>query len=92
MEINGHFTCVSSWTYIYIFHLMSSSIVNRQAKDVIKAIKKRLGSKSPNTQLYAVQVGSWSRSIFYRMENVMTFEHFGNWSCYFLFPCSCWRC
>jgi hypothetical protein len=29
----------------------------RQAKDVIKAIKKRLGSKNPNTQLYAVQVG-----------------------------------
>ncbi|XVF58625.1 hypothetical protein PTKIN_Ptkin07bG0081500 [Pterospermum kingtungense] len=26
----------------------------RQAKDVVKAIKKRLGSKSPNTQLYAV--------------------------------------
>jgi len=32
-------------------------MVNRQAKDVIKAIKKRLGSKNPNTQLYAVQVG-----------------------------------
>ncbi|KAF8089513.1 hypothetical protein N665_0503s0012 [Sinapis alba] len=28
----------------------------RQAKDVIKAIKKRLGSKNPNTQLYAVQL------------------------------------
>ncbi|KAL0691986.1 hypothetical protein Bca4012_059166 [Brassica carinata] len=28
----------------------------RQAKDVIKAIKKRLGSKHPNTQLYAVQL------------------------------------
>lgn len=27
---------------------------HRQAKDVIKAIKKRLGSKHPNTQLYAV--------------------------------------
>ncbi|KHG08198.1 Target of Myb 1 [Gossypium arboreum] len=26
----------------------------RQAKDVVKAIKKRLGSKNPNTQLYAV--------------------------------------
>ncbi|KAB2055864.1 hypothetical protein ES319_A11G066500v1 [Gossypium barbadense] len=26
----------------------------RQAKDVFKAIKKRLGSKNPNTQLYAV--------------------------------------
>uniref|UniRef100_M4EK92 VHS domain-containing protein n=1 Tax=Brassica campestris TaxID=3711 RepID=M4EK92_BRACM len=28
----------------------------RQAKDVVKAIKKRLGSKNPNTQLYAVQL------------------------------------
>ncbi|CAN6968992.1 unnamed protein product [Brassica oleracea var. botrytis] len=28
----------------------------RQAKDVIKAIKKRLGSKNPNTQLYTVQL------------------------------------
>ncbi|CAA7034918.1 unnamed protein product [Microthlaspi erraticum] len=28
----------------------------RQAKDVIKAIKKRLGSKNPNSQLYAVQL------------------------------------
>ncbi|XP_010546288.1 PREDICTED: target of Myb protein 1-like isoform X2 [Tarenaya hassleriana] len=28
----------------------------RQAKDVIKAIKKRLGSKNPNTQLYAVML------------------------------------
>lgn len=28
----------------------------RQAKDVIKAIKKRLGSKHPNTQLYAVML------------------------------------
>ncbi|XP_050255604.1 TOM1-like protein 5 isoform X1 [Quercus robur] len=28
----------------------------RQAKDVIKAIKKRLGSKQPNTQLYAVML------------------------------------
>ncbi|XP_062148633.1 TOM1-like protein 5 isoform X2 [Alnus glutinosa] len=27
---------------------------HRQARDVIKAIKKRLGSKHPNTQLYAV--------------------------------------
>ncbi|KAL0378168.1 UNVERIFIED_CONTAM: TOM1-like protein 5 [Sesamum radiatum] len=27
---------------------------HRQAKDVVKAIKKRLGSKNPNTQLYAV--------------------------------------
>ncbi|XVE86402.1 hypothetical protein DITRI_Ditri18aG0032000 [Diplodiscus trichospermus] len=26
----------------------------KQAKDVVKAIKKRLGSKNPNTQLYAV--------------------------------------
>ncbi|XP_012489392.2 TOM1-like protein 5 [Gossypium raimondii] len=26
----------------------------RQAKDVVKAIKKRLGSKNPNTQLYSV--------------------------------------
>ncbi|CAN8251749.1 unnamed protein product [Cochlearia groenlandica] len=28
----------------------------RQAKDVIKAIKKRLGSKNPHSQLYAVQL------------------------------------
>ncbi|XP_013622535.1 PREDICTED: TOM1-like protein 2 [Brassica oleracea var. oleracea] len=28
----------------------------RHAKDVIKAIKKRLGSKNPNTQLYTVQL------------------------------------
>ncbi|CAI0430910.1 unnamed protein product [Linum tenue] len=28
----------------------------RQAKDVVKAIKKRLGSKSPNSQLYAVML------------------------------------
>ncbi|KAG2293418.1 hypothetical protein Bca4012_005599 [Brassica carinata] len=28
----------------------------RQAKDVIKAIKKRLGSNKPNTQLYTVQL------------------------------------
>ncbi|KAG6724115.1 hypothetical protein I3842_03G241500 [Carya illinoinensis] len=29
---------------------------HRQARDVIKAIKKRLGSKHPNTQLYAVML------------------------------------
>lgn len=29
---------------------------HRQAKDAIKAIKKRLGSKSPNSQLYAVML------------------------------------
>ncbi|KAI4343509.1 hypothetical protein L6164_010849 [Bauhinia variegata] len=28
----------------------------RQARDVVKAIKKRLGSKNPNTQLYAVML------------------------------------
>ncbi|KAL8477338.1 hypothetical protein ACS0TY_029587 [Phlomoides rotata] len=29
---------------------------HRQAKDVVKAIKKRLGSKNPSTQLYAVML------------------------------------
>ncbi|OIW18245.1 hypothetical protein TanjilG_06329 [Lupinus angustifolius] len=29
---------------------------HRQAKDVVKAIKKRLGNKKPNTQLYAVML------------------------------------
>ncbi|XP_050378052.1 TOM1-like protein 5 isoform X1 [Argentina anserina] len=29
---------------------------NRQARDVIKAIKKRLGSKNVNSQLYAVML------------------------------------
>ncbi|RZC17534.1 TOM1-like protein 5 [Glycine soja] len=28
----------------------------RQARDAVKAIKKRLGSKHPNTQLFAVMV------------------------------------
>lgn len=38
----------------------------RQAKDVIKAIKKRLGSKHTNTQLYAVLVSidSFLRNMF----------------------------
>ncbi|KAF2614418.1 hypothetical protein F2Q70_00010937 [Brassica cretica] len=31
-------------------------LFRRHAKDVIKAIKKRLGSKNPNTQLYTVQL------------------------------------
>jgi hypothetical protein len=30
----------------------------RKAKDVVKAIKKRLGNKNPNTQLYAVMVST----------------------------------
>jgi hypothetical protein len=32
-------------------------LICRQARDVVKAIKKRLGSKNANTQLYAVMVG-----------------------------------
>ncbi|KAK3007499.1 hypothetical protein RJ639_013628 [Escallonia herrerae] len=31
-------------------------LINRQAKDVIKAIKKRVGNKHSNTQLYAVML------------------------------------
>lgn len=30
----------------------------RAAKDAIKAIKKRLGGKSPNSQLHAIMVGT----------------------------------
>lgn len=43
------------WTKnIEICELVASD--QRQARDVIKVIKKRLGSKSPNTQLYAVML------------------------------------
>lgn len=80
VEINKHFTFALSWTYFYFFlRVMSSSVVDRQAKDVIKAIKKRLGSKNPNTQLYAVQVGSGPdlsytiESCFMRMSYFSTF-------------------
>lgn len=42
----------------------------RQAKDVIKAIKKRLGSKNTNTQVYAVMVSSF----FYAFISTSRFE------------------
>lgn len=44
--MNGSFSSV----WLSLFYLC------RQAKEVIKAIKKRLGSKNANTQLYAVLV------------------------------------
>ena len=40
---------IASWPEI-------RSLVSRQARDVIKALRKRLGSKNPNTLLFAVMV------------------------------------
>lgn len=40
----------------FIYFSFSFVVIYRQAKDVIKAIKKRLGSKSKDTQLFTVMV------------------------------------
>lgn len=55
-----------SWNYFYhnvfFFYHQLAYMWNfgwcRQARDVIKAIKKRLGSKHANSQLYAVMVSN----------------------------------
>lgn len=62
----GHFhlTMNSIMCHIILTHpamlLLQSFfiLVFRQARDVVKGIKKRLGNKNPDTQLYAVKVSN----------------------------------